>query len=199
MDNENKNTVEAVEESDTEKAMQSFLTGANDYEAEAPVDEAPVGMKLGKLEALICALAVFAGAIWTMSNYGAAVICAIAILVTVIVKPGKDAVHCVAANGLFIGAALLVKASLNALGIIFELFMSFTQPESTYSSGYADWVETYNSFTKVMNTVSAIVNIAVFVIFIINVFCLISKKRTFIFGGTAAKLSDKEDDKADEE
>ena len=58
MDNENKNVVNDVEMDDSEKAMQSFLTGANDYEAEKT--EGSAGIKLGRFETLICALAVFA-------------------------------------------------------------------------------------------------------------------------------------------
>ena len=111
MDNENKNAL-SVEESDTDKAMQSFLTGSNDYESEKKVDEAPTGIKLGKFEGFIAALAVFAAALWTISNYGAALICAFAVLLTVITKPGKDTVHTVAANGLALGLMIVIRATL---------------------------------------------------------------------------------------
>ena len=193
MDNENKNVV-SVEENDTDKAMQSFLTGSNDYESEKKVDEAPAGIKLGKYEGFIAALAVFAAALWTISNYGAALICAFAVLLTVITKPGKDTVHTVAANGLALGLMIVIRATLNVSAIIFETVMNASKPESTYGSGYADWVSTFNSFNNVMTVVSAMVHVAVFVIFVINAYCFLSKKRTFIFGKTAAAISDKEDE-----
>ncbi len=193
MDNENKNVVD-VEAEDTDKAMKSFLSGSNDYEAEKTEEAAPAGMKLGKFEMLICALSVMALALWTMSNYGTAVICGLAILLTVIIKPGKDAVHTVAANSLCLGVVFVIKAAINACGNIFEIVMNASKPESTYSNAYYDWVDTYNSFSNTINTINSIINVAVFVVFIINAFFLISKKRTVLFGKTAAKLSDKEDE-----
>lgn len=198
MDNENKKVVD-TEAEDTDKAMQSFLSGSNDYEAEKPAEEAPKTMKLGRFDMLICVLSVMALGLWTMSNYGTAVICGIAVLLAVITKPGKDAVHTVCANGLCLATALVIKAAINACGNIFELFMNATKPESVYSSGYADWVETYNSFSNVINTISSIINVAVFVVFVINAFFLISKKRTVLFGKVAAKLSDRDDENTDSE
>ena len=192
MDNENKNVVNDVEMDDSEKAMQSFLTGANDYEAEKT--ESSAGIKLGKFETLICALAVFAATLWTISNYGAALVCGLAILATVIVKPGKDTVHCVAANGIFLGVMVVIRATLNISAIIFETIMNAAKPESTYSTEYASWVNTYNSFNNAMNVISSLVHIAVFVIFVINAYCFLTKKRTFVFGKTAAKISDSEDE-----
>ena len=87
MDQENKN----VEATNEEKALQSFLDGTNDYEEEkAP--EAPK-LVMNKGEILISALSLFALAMWTLSNYGAAMICTIAIAVAAFTKSGKDAMH----------------------------------------------------------------------------------------------------------
>ena len=116
MDQENKN----VEATNEEKALQSFLDGTNDYEEEkAP--EAPK-LVMNKGEILISALSLFALAMWTLSNYGAAMICTIAIAVAAFTKSGKDAMHTVTANGLALGTFIVIKATLNV-----EAFVSLAE------------------------------------------------------------------------
>ena len=109
MDQENKNIVETEEE--TDKAMQSFLTGSNDYEEEKT--EPAKGASFSKKDLLIAALAVFAIGIFTISNYGACVIAAIAIGLAIFTDAGKDAVHTVAANSFALGVCVVLYRSVN--------------------------------------------------------------------------------------
>ncbi len=177
MDQENKN----VEAENTEKAMQSFLDGSNDYEEEkAP--EAPK-LTMNKGEMLISALSLFALAMWTLSNYGAAMICTFAIALSVFTKVGKDAMHTVVANALSLGTFIVVKAAINVPSMIIDVF---------YSHGKISAYK-YANISKVMLILNMIVGVCIFVVFVVNAFQLLSKKRLFIFGKTAAKISDKED------
>lgn len=196
-ENEKYEEAEEVEEAeDPEESYDSDDTDAlakeyEDYEEEYEAKP----MKLGKFEILICALAVFAPALWTLSAYGTAMMCGLALLLTVLTKPGKDAVHCVVANALTLGTMIFIRITLNISAIIFELIMNASEPKKTlYGSAYNDWEETITSFNDVMSVINSVLHLLVFVVFIINVFCLISKKRTPIFGKTAAKLSDKEEE-----
>ena len=68
--------VEVYEEQDeTDAAMESFLSGSNDFQAEP--EETPEA-KEGKKHLLIAALSVMALAIFSFSAYGSAVIAAMA-------------------------------------------------------------------------------------------------------------------------
>jgi len=177
MDQENKN----LEAENTEKAMQSFLDGTNDYEEEkAP--EAPK-LVMNKGEMLISALSLFALAMWTLSNYGAAMICALAVALAVFTKAGKDTMHTVIANGLALGTFIIVKAAINVPSMIFEVL---------YRQGNLSAYK-YSNISNVMLIINMIVAVCVFVIFVVNAFQLLSKKRLTIYGKTAAKISDKED------
>ena len=197
MDNEKKATTAEAE--DTEKAMQSFLSGSNDYEIEKDTEEkssAPV--KLNKHEVLICALAVFSLALWLLSNHIAAILCGLAIALTVIVKPGKDTVHCVAANGIAFGTMTVVRIVVNVVGELISHYYSYIAEANSYSEAQ-DLQESYALFNETMSVISAIIGITVFVLFIINACCFASKKRTFVFGSLAAKLSDRDDENTDSE
>lgn len=177
MDQENK----AVETEKEEKAMESFLNGTNDYEEEkAP--EAPK-LVMNKGEMLISALSLFALAMWTLSNYGAAMMCTIAIALAVLTKAGKDAMHTVVANALSLGTFIAIKATINVPSIIAEVL---------YNNGKLTNLK-YGNFSMIIYLISAALSICIFVIFVINAFQLLSKKRLFIFGKAAAKISDKED------
>lgn len=177
MDQENKN----VEATNEEKALQSFLDGTNDYEEEkAP--EAPK-LVMNKGEILISALSLFALAMWTLSNYGAAMICTIAIAIAVFTKSGKDAMHTVTANGLALGTFIVIKATLNVPSIIAEVLYNYGKLSAL----------NYASFSRIIYVINAVLSVCVFVVFVINAFQLLSKKRLFIFGKAAAKISDKED------
>jgi hypothetical protein len=120
---------------------------------------------------------------WTLSNYGAAMICTIAIAVAVFTKSGKDAMHTVTANALALGTFIIVKATLNVPSIIAEVLYNYGKLSAL----------NYASFSRIIYVINAVLSVCVFVVFVINAFQLLSKKRLFIFGKAAAKISDKED------
>lgn len=177
MDQENKN----VANDNEEKAMKSFLEGTNDYEEEkAP--EAPK-LVLNKGEILISALSLFSLAMWTLSNYGAAMICTLAVALALVTKAGRDAMHTVIANALALGTFIIVKAAINVPSMVIDVL---------YSQGKVSAYK-YSNISKVMLILNMIVALFIFIIFVVNAFQLLSKKRISIYGKTAAKISDKED------
>ena len=179
MDQENKNIVETEEE--TDKAMQSFLTGSNDYEEEKT--EPAKGASFSKKDLLIAALAVFAIGIFTISNYGACVIAAIAIGLAIFTDAGKDAVHTVAANSFALGVCVVLKVTVGVVQTVFSLIFAFANATTS----------TLSNFSAFITIINYAIGILSFVFFIISLFALMSKKRTAVFNKTAAKLSDKED------
>ena len=115
---------ESHDTDDTDALVKEYEDYDEEYEAKP--------MKFGKFEILICALAVFAPALWTLSAYGTAMMCGLALLLTVLTKPGKDAVHGVVANALTLGTMIFIRITLNISTIIFELIMNASEPENTF-------------------------------------------------------------------
>ena len=166
--------VEVYEEDETDKAMESFLSGSNDFQAEP--EEAPE-VKEGKKHILIAALSVMALAIFSISVYGSAVIAAIAIALALVIKPEKFVTQTVVANSLALGVCIVIKAILTVIPAIATPLMAFVGA-------------TNNAFTNlsgVLTIFGYLLVVLSFIFFVVNAFALMSKK-TALFGKTAEKL-----------
>lgn len=166
--------VEVYEEDETDKAMESFLSGSNDFQAEP--EESPE-VKEGKKHILIAALSVMALAIFSISVYGSAVIAAIAIALALIIKPEKFVTQTVVANSLALGVCIVIKAILTVIPAIATPLMAFVGA-------------TNNAFTNlsgVLTIFGYLLVVLSFIFFVVNAFALMSKK-TALFGKTAEKL-----------
>lgn len=166
--------VEVYEEDETDKAMESFLSGSNDFQVEP--EEAPE-VKEGKKHILIAALSVMALAIFSISVYGSAVIAAIAIALALVIKPEKFVTQTVVANSLALGVCIVIKAILTVIPAIATPLMAFVGA-------------TNNAFTNlsgVLTIFGYLLVVLSFIFFVVNAFALMSKK-TALFGKTAEKL-----------
>ena len=183
MDFENKNDVldteNAVEE--TEKAMDSFLKGSSDTDEDTKNNKDVADFVTNK-EAVVCGISLFALAAWNFSSYGALIITALALLGMVFIKAGKNATQVCVSNALSIGVASVLMVAMAVIKSIVQT--------------YNFYVLDKNISTEFSNTIalfSNIISIAVFVMFIINALCLLSKSHTPIFAGTAKKFAEREE------
>lgn len=167
--------VEVYEKDETEAAMESFLSGSNDFQAEP--EEAPE-VKEGKKHILMSALAVMALAIFSFSPYGSALIAAVAIALVLIIKPDRFVTHTVVANSLALGVCLVVKSIAAVIPAIAAPILAFTNAGPN----------AYTSLSGVLTIIDYIVVVLSFVFFVINAFALMSKKETVLFGKTAGKI-----------
>lgn len=167
--------VEVYEKDETEAAMESFLSGSNDFQAEP--EEAPE-VKEGKKHILMSALAVMALAIFAFSPYGSALIAAVAIALVLVIKPDRFVTHTVVANSLALGVCLVVKSIAAVIPAIAAPVLAFTNAGSN----------AYTSLSGVLTIIDYIVVVLSFVFFVINAFALMSKKETVLFGKTAGKI-----------
>ena len=167
--------VEVYEEKDeTDAAMESFLSGSNDFQVEP---EESTEVKEGKKHILIAALSVMALAIFSISVYGSAVIAAIAIALALVIKPEKFVTQTVVANSLALGVCIVIKAILTVIPAIATPLMAFVGA-------------TNNAFTNlsgVLTIFGYLLVVLSFIFFVVNAFALMSKK-TALFGKTAEKL-----------
>lgn len=168
--------VEVYEEQDeTDAAMESFLSGSNDFQAEP--EEAPEA-KEGKKQLLIAALSVMALAIFSFSAYGSAVIAAMAIALVLFIKPERFVTHTVIANSVALGVCITIKAVLAVIPAIATPLMAFMGSTTT----------AYNNLSGVVTIIGYVLTIISFIFFVFNAFALMSKKNAPFFGKTADKL-----------
>jgi hypothetical protein len=167
--------VEVYEKDETEAAMESFLSGSNDFQAEPK--EAPE-VKEGKKHILMSALAVMALAIFSFSPYGSALIAAVAIALVLIIKPDRFVTHTVVANSLALGVCLVVKSIAAVIPAIAAPILAFTNAGNN----------AFTSLSGVLAIIDYIVIVLSFVFFVVNAFALMSKKETVLFGKTADKI-----------
>ena len=168
--------VEVYEEQDeTDAAMESFLSGSNDFQAEP--EEAPEA-KEGKKHLLIAALSVMALAIFSFSAYGSAVIAAMAIALVLFIKPERFVTHTVVANSVALGVCITIKAVLAIIPAIATPLMAFMGATTT----------AYNNLSGVVTIIGYLLTIISFIFFVFNAFALMSKKNSPFFSKTADKL-----------
>jgi asparagine N-glycosylation enzyme membrane subunit Stt3 len=167
--------VEVYEEKDeTDAAMESFLSGSNDFQVEP--EEAPE-VKEGKKHILIAALSVMALAIFSISVYGSAVIAAIAIALALVIKPEKFVTQTVVANSLALGVCIVIKAILTVIPAIATPLMAFVGAGNN----------AFANLSGVLTIFGYLLVVLSFIFFVVNAFALMSKK-TALFGKTAEKL-----------
>ena len=170
--------VEVYEEQDeTDAAMESFLSGSNDFQAEP--EEAPEA-KEGKKNILIAALSVMALAIFSFSAYGSAVIAAIAIALVLFIKPERFVTHTVVANSVALGVCVVIKSILSVLPVIAAPIMAFLGIPSNDPA--------YANLSGVLTIGNYIAVALSFIFFVFNAFALMSKKNSPFFSKTADKL-----------
>ena len=170
--------VEVYEEQDeTDAAMESFLSGSNDFQAEP--EETPEA-KEGKKNILIAALSVMALAIFSFSAYGSAVIAAMAIALVLFIKPERFVTHTVVANSVALGVCVVIKSILSVLPAIAAPIMAFLGIPSNDPA--------YTNLSGVLTIGNYIAVALSFIFFVFNAFALMSKKNSPFFGKTADKL-----------
>ncbi len=185
MDLENKNdavdTERAEEINETEKAIDSFLNGSVYTEEDAKKDKEASKFITNK-EALICAISVFALAVWYLSTYGAIIVAAIGLGVAALSNMGKNAMRICVSNSLTLGVCAVINIAISTFYTIAQIFSVYVLEKNVSSK-----------LTQFVSLSTIIVSILVFVFFVINAFCLLSKKHTPIFGGTAKKFAEREE------
>ena len=185
MDLENKNNVvdtdKADEITETEKAIDSFLNGSVYTEEDAKKDKEASKFVTNK-EAAICAISVFALAVWNLSGYGAILIAAVALLSCFLMGSGKNAVQVCVSNALTLGIMAVIRVAFSVISVFLQTFYFFVLEESLPT-------KLSNFFSLATN----LVGIIVFIFFVINMFYLMSKKHTPLFGNTAKKFAEREE------
>ena len=183
MDFENKNDVvdKAEEISETEKAIDSFLNGSVYTEEDAKKEkEAP--KFLTNKETIICAISLFALLVWNLSGYGAIVVSAIALIAAVALNVGKNAIQVCVSNALALGVCAVVRIAISVIYIVIQTFYFYVLEENVSTD-----------LSNFISLTTNIIGVLVFVFFVINAFCLMSKTHTPVFGGTAKKFAEREE------
>jgi len=184
MDFENKNDIldtEAAEADETEKAMDSFLNGSVYTEEDAKKDK-EVSKFVTNKEAVVCGISLFALVAWSFSAYGALVMSALALLGMVFIKAGKNATQVCVSNALAVGVITVIRVALSMLEAIVQTYYFYVLEKNITTD-----------FKNTITLFSNLITIALFIIFIINALCLLSKKHTPVFGGTAKKFAEREE------
>ena len=184
MDFENQNNAfdeeKATEVTETEKAIDSFLNGSV-YTEEDEKKDKEANKFLTNKEALICAVSLFALLVWNLNGYGAILVSALALLAASFLNVGKNAMRVCVSNALSLGCMAIVRVAISVLQIIIQTFYFFVLEKNLSTS-----------FSNFISLTTNIIGILVFVFFIINAFCLMSKKHTPIFGGVAKSFAERE-------
>ena len=185
MDFENKNDVLDTENTDeadeTAKAMDSFLNGSVYTEEDAKKDR-EVSRFVTNKEAVICGISLFALVTWSFSVYGALLISALALLGMVFINAGKNATQVCVSNALSVGTLAIIKFALSALEVIVAMFYAFVLEKNSPVL-----------FSNLLSIVNLIISVVIFILFLINAFCLISKSHTPVFGNIAKKFAEREE------
>ena len=107
---------------------------------------------------------------------------AAAYLRNVTTKDGKNAVQVCVSNALTLGIMAVIRVAFSVISVFLQTFYFFVLEESLPT-------KLSNFFSLATN----LVGIIVFIFFVINMFYLMSKKHTPLFGNTAKKFAEREE------